>query len=129
MFYFLALSALSVVFIFNMMLTNYTLKEQDISIAKNQLISKITIDYKNNFDIVDSNTSNQFMGYTDLQTYCKDNSIRCEDLTGKWRWTIQTFEEPLFYYKVIRVYDGKNSVLFSISGKPIWLDYIRNRML
>ncbi len=127
----MAYVALAVLFLFSLFLG--TMLSDVTGAAKNQtdkrsrveaLISAIKTDYGSDFFNIDNDTNDDFEGFYNLQDYCRSRSLICRDQRGPWRWEITIYEEPLFRYRVIKIYDADGDELGEVSGAPYWGKYM-----
>ncbi len=112
-------------FIFLLMNWQLDLLSMDKQRQIDDLYKRLSAEYASRFIEVDSSDQNDFLGYLQLQDYCRDISLSCRGPTGDWSWNIQLVDTPLYRYRVIRVLDGNGRQLFSVSGEPIWSGYLR----
>lgn len=85
----------------------------------------IESDYQGRFTQVDGSNNNDFLGYTDLQGYCRDKSLQCYDINGNWTWIIAVRDNGIYTYRDISIYDSRGRELFTVSGQKYWNDYLR----
>ena len=120
---FIALALVGVIGVFSSNL--FDLFSTSQSQSQSQLEYAIETDYQSRFYQVDSNTGFDFLGYMNLQDYCRDKSIACYDVNGNWTWRIALSDNGLYSYRDIFVYDGRGRLLFSVSGQKYWNDYLK----
>jgi len=86
-----------------------------------QLKEKIQTDYRSRFYEIDATDEVEFAGYTNLQQYCTEAGLHCKP---DWSWRIQVIDQDIYRYRTVSVVNGNGLVLFSVSGQPIWSEYL-----
>lgn len=101
-----------------------------------QLLVKIREDYWSNLDVVDNNNTPAFLGYTNLQAYCRDRDLLCFDERGRWSWRIFVYNVPGipmgtvtsggYTARRVQILDSSGNVLGEVDGGVIWSRYLSN---